>query len=365
MNYFVTTHCRRIDVESLLRAAEAEAFLIPQICLCVGVKTCTDVISKYRPQLLNQSTAISSSDIILDICGSQLAISSVEPAIMGDCATPAIVPEQPKEMLGNIRHGWKDLFIETCKLLYSLHSGEGIDVTEELNSALNFTCVYDVIVDVIVANRPADTIAGYVDLDSQQLCQRYALQLAMIALDLDARTRTTLISPTISSSVPLVLQHLLPRGGVKVLCNLLDEHFTDFEKISHEERCNSVVTTSTPSVALLSPILVLLIKIATLSSSGRDELKSIIFPNPWISSGEDDCEEEVPTDYLQQKMDPTDIPRGTLRARLIGMMTSLDSVLKRYCAELLYELCDKSTGEFVSRTGFGNAIALMQIKGLC
>ena len=349
----------------MLRTAEAEAILIPQLCLCLGVKSCSDVISKFQPQLINKVTSISASDVILDIDEISSTSSFVEHAVMSNSSSSAILPEPPLEMFGNIRDGWKDLFIETCKLLYSLHSGEGTDMTEELNSGLNVTCVYDVIVDVIVANRPAECIAGYVDLDSQRVCQRYALQLAMMSLDLDAKTRTISTSPTISSSVPRILQHLLARGGVRVLCSLLDEYFNDFERIFREERSNNTATTSTPPVALLSPILVLLIKTATCCSSGRDEIKSIIFPNPWISSGEDDCEEEVPNDYLQQKMDPTDIPIGTLRERLIGMMTSLDSVLKRYCAELLYELCDKSTGEFVSRTGFGNAIALMQIKGLC
>jgi len=39
-------------------------------------------------------------------------------------------------------------------------------------------------------------------------------------------------------------------------------------------------------------------------------------------------------------------------------------VLKRYAAEMLYELCDRNTNEFVARTGFGNAVALLQIRGL-
>ena len=50
--------------------------------------------------------------------------------------------------------------------------------------------------------------------------------------------------------------------------------------------------------------------------------------------------------------------------QVIGLMTSLNTVVKRYAAELLFELCDHSTNEFVARTGFGNAVALMQIRGL-
>ena len=193
----------------------------------------------------------------------------------------------------------------------------------------------------------------------QSSCRQYALQLVMLSLNFDAMTQKSSIAPAVSSSVPLVLKVLIADGGVEALCNLLGEYFSQLS-------LSGLSVPSASPVALLSPILVILTRIATSSLSGRAELKGLIFPNPWRSESEDDLEEaeEVKSDYLQQKMDPTDIPPGTLRAYLINSMTSLDDVLKRYCAELLYELCEKETGEFVSRTGFGNAIALMQIKGL-
>jgi Guanine nucleotide exchange factor synembryn len=265
---------------------------------------------------------------------------------------------------GRVRKNWGLLFTETCKLLYALYSGDKYEygVMEEFLAGQRIFLVYDILSAVIVAPHSFEdsgAAAEYEDSITQSSCRRYSLQLAMLSLDLDAMTQQSSIAPAISSSVPLMLKILMAKGGVKALCSLLEEYFSQLPL-----RSTSIPSTS--PVALLSPILVILIRIATSSSSGRAELKALIFPNPWKSDSEDDLEEveEAKSDYLQQKMDPTDIPPGTLRAHLINMMTSLDDVLKRYCAELLYELCDKETGEFVSRTGFGNAIALMQIKGL-
>jgi Guanine nucleotide exchange factor synembryn len=265
---------------------------------------------------------------------------------------------------GRVRKNWGVLFTETCKLLYALYSGDKYEYggMEEFLAGQRIFLVYDILSEVIVAPHSfedSSAAAGYEDSITQSSCRRHSLQLAMLSLDLDAMTQQSSTAPAISSSVPLMLKILIANGGVKALCCLLEEYFSQLPLRS------TSIPSSSP-VALLSPILVILIRIATSSSSGRAELKASIFPNPWKSDSEDDLEEaeEAKADYLQQKMDPTDIPSGTLRAHLVNMMTSLDDVLKRYCAELLYELCDKETGEFVSRTGFGNAIALMQIKGL-
>lgn len=257
--------------------------------------------------------------------------------------------------VGLVRAGWHLLFIETCKLLYALYSD---DCENRLLPVLDVTLLYNLLMDVILTPIPSFEIFPG-DSDLQITCRRHALQLAMLSLDLPANGELPSTANT-DSSMHLIVQKLQARDGIRILCAILDDYFATGGTTLDSE--NNVVTTTLAPVVTLSPILVLLTKVATSSAEGRAELKAIIFPNAWRS--EEDEGGEVGPDSFQQKMDPTDIPSGTLRASLIGMMTSLDSVLKRYCAELLYTLCDKESDEFVVRTGFGNAVALMQIKGL-
>lgn len=59
-------------------------------------------------------------------------------------------------------------------------------------------------------------------------------------------------------------------------------------------------------------------------------VKSAVFPHAFspLSSASD-----------SNKMDPTDVPIGTLRYYLVKLMISLDSQLKRCVAEFLFLLC--------------------------
>ncbi|TMW56068.1 hypothetical protein Poli38472_008716 [Pythium oligandrum] len=49
---------------------------------------------------------------------------------------------------------------------------------------------------------------------------------------------------------------------------------------------------------------------------------------------------------------------------LTALLTSLDTSVKRYTGEWLYLLCDQNADEYTRRTGIGNAIGLLRIKGL-
>ena len=50
---------------------------------------------------------------------------------------------------------------------------------------------------------------------------------------------------------------------------------------------------------------------------------------------------DQPAPRAGASIDPVDAPAGSLRARLLRHMTSLDSQLKRCTAELLYLLCNE------------------------
>ena len=64
------------------------------------------------------------------------------------------------------------------------------------------------------------------------------------------------------------------------------------------------------------------------------------------------------------KMAPKDAPPGTMRFKLISLMTHIDSNVKRCASEFLWTLCNNDPQEFVERTGFGNAVHMLGIKGL-
>jgi hypothetical protein len=54
---------------------------------------------------------------------------------------------------------------------------------------------------------------------------------------------------------------------------------------------------------------------------------------------------------------------ATLRGRLVGLMTSVDTDVKRAASELLWLLCAEDEAEFASRAGIGSSISLLRTKG--
>lgn len=68
----------------------------------------------------------------------------------------------------------------------------------------------------------------------------------------------------------------------------------------------------------------------------------------------------------RDELAPWDCPADSLRSELVARMTSIacEGQLARIAAELLFVLCEEDKDEFRVRTGFGNAIHLMQLKGL-
>lgn len=68
----------------------------------------------------------------------------------------------------------------------------------------------------------------------------------------------------------------------------------------------------------------------------------------------------------RDELAPWDCPADSLRSELIVRMTSIacEGQLARIAAELLFVLCEEDKDEFRVRTGFGNAVHLLQLKGL-
>ncbi len=131
------------------------------------------------------------------------------------------------------------------------------------------------------------------------------------------------------------------------------------------------------SAASILPILILLNRVSQANKSIQTEIKGVIFPP--------ERDDEVMAKYKSKNaeknrssstlglapaptkgnnLNPVDAPHGTLRWKLIHLMTWTESNVKRCASELLWTLCNGDSKEFVARTGFGNAVHMLGIKGL-
>lgn len=128
-----------------------------------------------------------------------------------------------------------------------------------------------------------------------------------------------------------------------------------------------LITDISEKAFMLTPILMLLVNGASSNLEARSLLKSMIFPTQF-----DNLKQLVEakkltassSEHTDKLIDPVDVPLDTIRGMLVRHMTSLDISIKRSVSEFIYLLCDENADEFVFRTGYGNAIALLKIKRL-
>ncbi len=130
------------------------------------------------------------------------------------------------------------------------------------------------------------------------------------------------------------------------------------------ERTNSLADDATAVV----PILLALLRLVQSNETALKVTKEAVFPLDDEGEFKQKAAEEVAkgnTDgkVIAKNMAPLNAPRGTLRWKLIQLMTWAETTVKRSACELLWALCDGDSTQFVLRTGFGNAIHFLGIKG--
>ena len=142
---------------------------------------------------------------------------------------------------------------------------------------------------------------------------------------------------------------------IKSLLQMLDLQIT--------QTINSSQVDDTGSATLI-PILVVLYKFCQNNKAFREATTMSVFP---------ECEEphfrrlvaaEQQRSPRARNMSPLDAPEGSLRKRLIQLLTWTHSQTKRLAGELLWILCNDDSQEFVYRVGMGNALPLLSQKGL-
>jgi hypothetical protein len=152
--------------------------------------------------------------------------------------------------------------------------------------------------------------------------------------------------------------YLAENGGIKSLVDIMAYQVA----VVVVERTGS----GAEDAAAVVPILLVLQKLAQANSAALQTVKDAVFP----PDAEEVFQEKVKAEMINQtgqvkakNMAPLDAPKGTLRWKLIRLMTWTESNVKRAACELLWTLCDDNPTQFVLRTGFGNAVHFLGIKG--
>ena len=125
---------------------------------------------------------------------------------------------------------------------------------------------------------------------------------------------------------------------------------------------------SSDDAAAVVPILLVLLKLTQSNNTALQMIKEEVFPPESEVTFEEKATAEIAKGVTEGKanaknMAPLDAPRGTLRWKLIRLMTWTESNVKRSACELLWMLCEEDSTQFVLRTGFGNAIHFLGIRG--
>jgi hypothetical protein len=113
------------------------------------------------------------------------------------------------------------------------------------------------------------------------------------------------------------------------------------------------------ATATLVPILVVLNRYSLASSVVQQKVKAFVFPTETDKKFQQSIKENWKT-----KMSPLDAPKDTQRGKLIVLLSWVDGYIKRCSAELMWTLCNSDSSEFTFRVGLGNALPLLNAKGL-
>jgi len=151
--------------------------------------------------------------------------------------------------------------------------------------------------------------------------------------------------------------YLCMNGGIHPLVDILKFQllFATIEGASISSEWNNPAADENANHSLL-PIIVVLNKMCQCNATVRSLVHERVFH---AEEGSESKTNLVDSENLSELES-----YGTLRKMLIMLMTSFDTNVKRTSSELLWVLCNGDKDDFVKKTGFGNAVHLLSIKGL-
>jgi hypothetical protein len=155
-------------------------------------------------------------------------------------------------------------------------------------------------------------------------------------------------------SDPALSQYFVDNGTVSSLLEILDIQVTE---VVEDTRVDD------SAAAALVPILTLLNKFCIANSAFRKQVKDFIFPPEAEEEFQRKAQERRTSAGTTKNMSPLDAPNGTLRWKMTRLMTWTESYVKRCTSELMWTICSSDAQEFTLRTGLGNAIPMLSLKG--
>ena len=195
-------------------------------------------------------------------------------------------------------------------------------------------------------------------------CESGIMQLVATLLVLDDDKKETKIMEVKLATISILMDshpsfagYLIEKEAVQPLLSILDYQVTDI--LEGTKIDNSAVSS-------LVPILVVLNKYSKADSAFRSRVKDYIFP----SDAEGDFQNKVKEQQgheassKRRNMGPLNAPKGSLRWKLISLLTWTESHIKRCTGELFWTLSYEDASEFVHRVGFGNALPILSSRGL-
>lgn len=154
-------------------------------------------------------------------------------------------------------------------------------------------------------------------------------------------------------SNPALSQCFVDNGAVSSLLEIFDIQVTEVVEGTRVD----------DSVAALVPILAVLNKFCIANAAFRKQLKDFVFPPEAEEEFQRKARERRASTDTTKNMSPLDAPDGTLRWKLTRLMTWTESHVKRCTSELMWTICSSDAQEFTLRTGLGNAIPMLSLKG--
>lgn len=163
-----------------------------------------------------------------------------------------------------------------------------------------------------------------------------------------------------SSTVSLLMdsgesfgQYLLEVGSLECLLQILERQVND---VVDNTRIDSAAT------AAIVPILVVMNRYSMANADVLQKVKSFVFPNEIENIFKQAMKENRKT---KMKMSPLlDAPKETLRGKFIILLSWVDGYIKRCSAELMWTLCGSDSFEYTCRVGLGNALPMLNARGL-
>jgi Guanine nucleotide exchange factor synembryn len=164
----------------------------------------------------------------------------------------------------------------------------------------------------------------------------------------------------------LAMLALLMDANAAVLCHIVSvpECQVALQRILERQVSASM---STQDTATLTPILVVLYQAAQACSTYCAILSESVFPDTDAfreAVAQQDAQRAANMTPLEPEANGSVGEEQQLRRNLVSLLTSPQSLVKRWSGELLFLLCHSQPREFVHRVGMGNALPLLASKGL-